>query len=461
MVATLVAATLVAFAGWSQREGELSMEAAIAIGAAVGFAAGLFAAWQFRRLWLVPVIDLSTAALRMTADEWEVRIDPHGSEPVQTLGVRLNSLAAHVQKQLAELRNQRADLQRLVDNLPDPILASDGQGRIILINRPAAQLLQLSPAQALRQKVVAVINDESILELFDQVQADRAARAASAAIEREIRLARGGQRLTYHAVAARTTDGGVLLVVRDVSSLATTVQMKTDFVANASHELRTPLSAIKIAFETLREVSSEDPKQVERCMTIVDGHLRRLEDMLQDLLDLSRIESPNIRPQTAPVKPAELFATLKATMLPTARTKGVDLELVESGAPAQFRSDPWLLNVIMKNLVENSIKFTPPGGRVTVRIEPADGNVSLSVADTGIGIAPEHLDRVFERFYQVDTSRSGSAGRGTGLGLAIVKHAVSALSGSVHLDSTLGVGTTVKCVVPAAEEPAADEMAEE
>jgi signal transduction histidine kinase len=152
------------------------------------------------------------------------------------------------------------------------------------------------------------------------------------------------------------------------------------------------------------------------------------------------------------VKTSDMLLAVKSMMGSTARIKNVDLRLSDGDAstPGEFRTDLRLLNLIVKNLVENSIKFTPSGGRVTVSITNAanNGNVILTVADTGIGIAPEHRERVFERFYQVDSARASAAGRGTGLGLAIVKHAVHALGGTVTLQSAVGAGTTVMCEFP-------------
>jgi two-component system phosphate regulon sensor histidine kinase PhoR len=149
-----------------------------------------------------------------------------------------------------------------------------------------------------------------------------------------------------------------------------------------------------------------------------------------------------------------------------ARQKNVDLRLGDGdpATPAEIRTDSRLVNLVLKNLVENSIKFTPAGGRVTISFHqsPAESaaTISLTVADTGIGIAPEHRERVFERFYQVDAVRSGSAGRGTGLGLAIVKHAVHALGGSVRLQSAVGAGTTVTCEFPQTARPEPEQNAQ-
>jgi two-component system phosphate regulon sensor histidine kinase PhoR len=242
--------------------------------------------------------------------------------------------------------------------------------------------------------------------------------------------------------------------------------MKTDFVANASHELRTPIAAIRIAFDTLHEIYREDPEQAEKCFAIVDGHLGRLQEMLSDLLDLSRVEVEDAKPQLTLLRAVDLFTPVRATLGAMAQKKLVELVL---GDPAhddlEFVGDKRLLNLILKNLVENSIKFTPAGGRVTASLsierEPSPGRIILSVSDNGCGIPPEHLDRVFERFYQVDAARSGGAGRGTGLGLAIVKHAALGFGGKVDLQSTVGVGTTIRVTFPKLELPTESPSEEE
>jgi two-component system, OmpR family, phosphate regulon sensor histidine kinase PhoR len=419
------------------------------------------------REWIGPTKALSEAAHAMAQGKWDVRVQPRGAEDLRSFSSRLNIAAAHAQKQLADLRGQRGDLQALVDTLPDPIIGTDSAGVVVLINTPASRLLDVSPAQARGKKLVAAISNEPILQLYEAVRDGRVApvhadggngtdvvaatatATATPSIQREIRLNRSGQRLTFQAFAARTPGGGVLIVLRDISSAANAVQMKTDFVANASHELRTPIAAIKIAFETIKDVYHDDPDQTDRCIGIIDGHLRRLEEMLSDLLDLSRVENAEQQPAIGPVKINELFAMVRGTMLPLARQKGVELKFDEDHRIPELVSDARLLNLILRNLVENAIKFTPAGGSVTVAVDSGqDEKVAMRVTDTGIGIPPEHIDRVFERFYQVDPARSGSAGRGTGLGLAIVKHAVHALGGTVTISSMIGQGTAVTCLFP-------------
>jgi two-component system phosphate regulon sensor histidine kinase PhoR len=442
---------------WTTLQTPLWAVAAGGLGTTVMMVAVL--AFILQRQWVRPTRDLTSAAAKMAMGEWNARVDPYGSGDVRFLAGKMNQLAAQAENQLAELGRQRRDLRSLVDTLPDPILVTDSAGRVLLINSPAAELLQLSPSQVIGKKTVSVINDEALLQLLDAAgkvspETNHTGTHDIPHVHREVRLLRGGQRLTYQSVATQTATGGALLVLRDVSTMANTLQMKTDFVANASHELRTPIAAIKIAMETLRDVYGEDQNQSERCINIIEGHVKRLEEMLRDLLDLSRLESPDAEPKLADVKPWDLFAIVRSTLGPTARQKGVDLRFGDdpTATPDAFRSDERLLHLVLKNLVENSIKFTAPGGSIILSLsntqhenQPA---VELKVTDTGIGIPPEHLDRVFERFYQVDAARSGTAGRGTGLGLAIVKHAIAALGGTVRLQSTVSKGTTVTCILP-------------
>lgn len=403
----------------------------------------------------VAIRDIDKAADRMTHGNWDARAPTDGPAELAHLGMLINLIADGAQHQLSDSQQQRIDLNALVDALPDPILALDAQGRIILLNAPAAKLLSVSPDQAMNQKLVNAVSEESIVELYEALQ-KQSADGKQGTINREIRLVRQGQRSNYQGQASRTTGGRTLLVLRDISTLVGAVQMKTDFVANASHELRTPIAAIKLAFETLGTAYHDDPVQAKKCMDIIEGHLHRLEDMVSDLLDLSRVESAQLKPQVTQLRTTDLLNWLKASMGPMARQRNVELCTADTdpATPAEFTTDSHLFNLILKNVVENAIKFTQPGGKVTVTIRRLSaGSVVLDITDTGIGIAPQHLDRVFERFYQVNASRTGVAGRGTGLGLAIVKHCVLAMGGTVHVNSELGKGTTFTFEFPQSPEP--------
>jgi two-component system phosphate regulon sensor histidine kinase PhoR len=404
----------------------------------------LLLAWLamiLQRQWIAPVRELARAADEMAEGHWNVRVEPKGADDLRFFSRRLNLVAQHAEKQVADLNTQRRDLQALLDSLPDPILLTDSQERLLALNTPAQKLFRAPSDRAVGARLSEIVSDTPLLDLFRHADSARSG-------VREIHLSRDGQTTSYQAMALRSGAGGMLLVLRDVSVLAGTLKMKTDFVANASHELRTPLTAIKIAFETLREVQQDDPEQTARCLGIIAGHLQRLEEMLADLLDLSRVESPDLKAQFVPVRASEIIAALAATFKAVAEGKGVELVFEDELGPQPITSDPRLINLVLKNLVENGIKFTAAGGRVTVTFGRSATSTTIIVRDTGIGIPPEHLDRVFERFYQVDSARTGAGGRGTGLGLAIVKHAINALSGKVELHSTPGVGTAVMCIIP-------------
>ncbi len=363
-----------------------------------------------------------------------------------------------------------ADLRPLFDSLPDPVLLIDSSDRMALLNTAAARLLQLGAPAVIGRPFVSVTTDQALLELFDALRNHPDQTTA----QRELKLHRSGSRLTFQALALRNPDNSILLLLRDVTRMADIVQMKTDFVSNAGHELRTPVAAIKLAFETVQD----DPADVvtrTRCLSIMKTQLSRLEEMLTDLMDLSKVESHDFQAQLQPIRPSELFSNLSSALAPLARAKGIDLTFVSPDEDEPLHTDWRLLSLVLKNLIENAIKFTT-AGKVTATIatlRPGGGaprpgspraatNASINgstngsstsgftatVSDTGIGIAPEHQSRIFERFYQVDPARTGSSARGTGLGLAIVKHAVHTLGGTVSLESAPNKGTTITCTFP-------------
>ena len=431
----------------------------------------------------------SIRELRETAEafrkgNWRERADvaPSAMEDVRRLGEAVNVTAEQTLRQLKDLSRQKGDLEALVDSLPDPLILADTRRKIIRLNRPAAELLGVSRERALGESLEAVVTDPAVLAIFDE--ASRIVPEAAGPggepvlpLRRELRLQRATKRLAYQALATRTAAGGVLVVLRDITTLDATLRMKTDFVANAGHELRTPITAIKGAFETLGEIIGEHAGKLapsertaaEKCLAIIAGQLQRLEEMLRDLLDLSRVEGSDVKPAMEEMSLAQVSHELRQALGSMAGERRIRLELpgeAEDGGSAgpeqlRFTSDRRLLMLALKNLVENAIKYTPDGGKVALGGERRpvktggrhDGEeLVLRVVDTGIGIPPEHLDRVFERFYQVDPARSGTnprvSGRGTGLGLSIVKHAASALGGSVSVRSKLGEGSTFEVRLP-------------
>jgi signal transduction histidine kinase len=241
---------------------------------------------------------------------------------------------------------------------------------------------------------------------------------------------------------------GRLLVLTDITELTRMLQVKTDFVMNASHELRTPLSAIRAAVETLLGMDGAEHTHASRQIVhMIDRHSARLEAMVADLLDLSRIESGTARFQPETLHLEQTLSELRERFARRLNEKDLHWEMETHPPDATATVSPSLLNIVLDNLLDNAIKFTPDGGTVRTVAKVDNSTCHICVEDTGCGISEDEQSRVFERFYQVERARTGTT-RGTGLGLSIVRHAVNAMSGSVDLDSAVGQGTRITITIP-------------
>jgi len=247
---------------------------------------------------------------------------------------------------------------------------------------------------------------------------------------------------------------GQLLVLTDVTELTRAMQVRSDFVANASHELRTPISAIRAAVDTVLKIDvAKDAEHTTRFLSVIARHTSRLEALVGDLLDLSRLENPHAAFQPEVLRLQRLCDELHDRWIGEIDGKKLRWRCdIGDDCPNVF-ANPYLLTLVLDNLVDNAVKFTDPGGQIGVGCRCEGVAVEIEVFDTGCGIATHEHQRVFERFYQVEVGRSSGVEtaprpRGTGLGLSIVKHAVAAMGGSVLLDSAPGRGTRVTVTIP-------------
>jgi two-component system phosphate regulon sensor histidine kinase PhoR len=278
-------------------------------------------------------------------------------------------------------------------------------------------------------------------------------RAVSKQIERETAGSSKILDLQVAQVPEPSTEGiRFLLVVRDITQQAQTARIKSEFVGNASHELRTPLATIRAAVDSLATLGPNHQQEREKIREMLDRHTARLEEMTNDLLSLHTLETAKQRLRQDEIDPHALAKWAIEQHADKAKERGILLNMPTEPSDASFRrftSDLTLIQLILRNLIDNALKFTPREGQVSFRLEVEDDRVLLRVSDTGCGIPPEFQDRVFERFFQVEPSRSGDTrARGTGLGLAIVKHATERLGGTVTLRSEPGTGTTVEVRLP-------------
>jgi two-component system phosphate regulon sensor histidine kinase PhoR len=369
----------------------------------------------------------------------------------------LSRLGDRLAKQEAAIAREQRTLRTLIDSQTEPMLAIDSSGQVTLSNAAADAFLRVGPGVLRGKPLRSFLTSAQLLQALDAALSGRTHRGR-VTIPTET-----GER-TWDCSAAplpipESDQPGAMLVLRDVTELADAVRVKTDFVANASHELRTPLAAIRGAVETLQTDAGANPKIASRMHEIIAGHVLRLEDLVQDLLDLSRVESGEAALRIEPLRLDLLKQAIRDQFEELCAQRGVRITFDIVDALEGWRTDPRLVVLILRNLVENASKFAHDNTEVRVvgRIEHADQKVvRFEVRDKGIGIPLAQQQRVFERFYQVDPARPGyeqlssigRARRGTGLGLAIVRHAVKALGGRVGIQSVYTQGTTVWFELP-------------
>lgn len=354
----------------------------------------------------------------------------------------------------ARLHDLRAEVDGLtainhafVEEATTAMFLLTAQGRVRYFNAAAASLFQL-PAQA--------DEDRALVELVHDHDLDRmmARILSGAALTDSIELSPPGTNLALQAVARaiRNSRGellGAALMLENLTGLRRMEAARRDLVANVSHELRTPLAGMKALVETL-ESGVDDEALAASFLHKMHGEIDRLALLVHDLLELSRIESGGILLSPESVALAEIVATTLDRLRGDAAAAGIALDNA-GGESVWVQADSHRCEQILMNLLQNALKFTPAGGRVTVSWMPAGGEVAVHVRDTGIGIAPEEQPRIFERFYKVDKGRAGHTG--TGLGLAIVKHLTTMMGGAVGVSSRQGEGSDFFFTLPLAKVP--------
>ena len=413
---------------------------------AVALAIGLFVARRVTR----PVVEMQAIAERMSAGDFAARAPAGSPDEIGTLGRALNAMAGRLRGEIQDLQQEQAKATAILDGMVEGVLAVDGRDAVLLMNERARAMFGLGAVRPEGKPFLEVVRNVDLHEILRGVR-DVGEEGVS---RRELRLAGPADRwLQVTAVPLRLAGGevGVVMVLHDVTELRRLEQVRTEFVANVSHELRTPLTAIHGYLETLLGGALEERENARRFLDIVFRHTERLGRLLDDLTDLSNIELGRVALRLEPVRLDEVVDSVLAIIAPRAEAGRVALAAEIPAELPRVHADRDRLAQILINLVDNAVKYTPEGGRVTVSARPgADGRLEVAVADSGVGIPPADLPRITERFYRVDKARSRELG-GTGLGLAIVKHLVLAHDGTLGIESTPGRGTTVRVTLPAAQ----------
>ena len=398
------------------------------------------------RLYLGDVTAFSSFISRLSGTDQTAEPPPFRlSVAMEELSRAATALHASWQQQRTALAAASSASKRILDGLPDPLIAIDRSRRITHVN-VAAEIL--FGGQAMGRDLAAVLRQPQVLAAADAALAGE----KPAAVEFTRAADRVQTAHLAHAVPLPQPAGdgtAVLLAFHDVTALRRTERMRADFVANASHELKTPISTLLGFIETLRGPARDDEEARARFLAIMDEQAQRMSRLVNDLLSLSDIE---LREHTRPETPVDAAAVLRSVLDMfelRARQRNIALTLEIESDSTLVLGDRDELGQVFQNLVDNAIKYSRNGATVRCHIERVADGLRIAVIDQGEGIAEAHLPRLTERFYRVDDARSRKLG-GTGLGLAIVKHIVNRHRGQLQIDSVVGHGTTVSVTLPLA-----------
>ena len=411
----------------------------LAGGIALGLSA-LLAGW-FSRSVSRPIVELRDVAREIADGDLGRRPALSAPGEVGDLATALHRLAEQLSARMTALQTDRTLLAAVVGSLEEGVIAVDSSGRIVQANDAARRLLDVTTPLPFS---IDMLPREPMLR-------DALSDALHGARSGPVEIGLNGRTLLL--TACPLDPGGGVLALFDMTATRRLETVRRDFVANVSHELRTPLTVIAGFSETLGE-EGVPPAQRRQFSEMILSNTTRMQRIVDDLLDLSRIESGGWVPNPVALDVGAVVDDAMTRLRPVAESKGIKLEARIDPAARQLFIDRTALSQILSNLLENAIRYTARGA-VTVSTSLASGGVNLSVADTGSGIAADHLPRIFERFYRADSGRARQTG-GTGLGLAIVRHLVEAHHGTIEARSTEGVGTTIRMFFPSRSPVAVD-----
>ncbi|MCS7174059.1 MAG: cell wall metabolism sensor histidine kinase WalK [Armatimonadetes bacterium] len=363
-----------------------------------------------------------------------------GTGDVEELAAAVDAAARHFSESLSRAWREFERLRRVLDALEEGVLVFDRSRRLVLANRPAEQLLGFRFEHSRGTSPMAVFRRHEVDALLRRCAEEGAVRPL------EIELTVPDRRAVRVTAAPLGPGNGVVVILRDLTELRRVEAIRRDFVANVSHELRTPLASLRAMAEALQDGGLEDPGLARRFLAQMVQEVDRLSQLAEELLELSVLESGAARLRKEPLRTRELLEEVAERFGPAAGRKRIRL-LVE-GEDLWLVADRERMLQALGNLVDNALKFTPEGGSVWLRTESRPGEVTFVVEDTGPGIPPEHLPRIFERFYRAEPSRTRESG-GAGLGLAITKHIVLAHGGRVAASNRPEGGARFTLVLPA------------
>jgi two-component system phosphate regulon sensor histidine kinase PhoR len=422
------------------------LRGAVALGAIVAAAIALLFGFFVARRVTAPLTSMTDAAESIAAGDYGRRVGTKSGDEIGQLANSFNRMASELEKRVQTITEDRAKLLTVLGGMVEGVVAVDGDQKVVHLNAAAGRILGVASAESIGNPIWEVTRVRKVGEALEQTLKD--AREVSS----ELRLI-GEPRdkiVDLHAAPLQSGQGGLVgavLVLHEVTELRRLETVRQDFVANVSHELKTPITAIRGLIDTVVEDQNMPIETRTRFLGKVQEQSRRLSLLVTDLLTLARLESADGMLESETLDLRDSVSRSISNLISAADDRGIELLTDVPEAAVRVVGDYQALELVVNNLLDNALKYTPQGGKVWVRVDTDGKSAILEVVDTGIGIAREHHERIFERFYRVDKARSREVG-GTGLGLSIVKHICKLLGGSVSIASDIGVGSTFRVRLP-------------
>jgi len=408
-------------------------------------------AYLFVRFLTRPILEMTNAAIHLASDSTDRQAYAYSDDELGKLSKAIRDIGVRLRAKIEEISKEKDYLQAILKGMGEGVLVVDERGRILMINDAFRELLSISTDVSGKTSLEIVRNTE-MEEAIRGAMQDGKGRAFELTLPSP-----GGRTFEVNVVSIYPSPEGMdkgdegirgaIVVFHDITRLKELEKIRQDFVANVSHELRTPLTTIKGYSETLLEGALKE-EVASQFVQVIKKHTDRLTKIVEDLLMLSKVESKELRLNLEPLSLADLIDDVLDFVKDAATKKNLSIFKNESPPSLVVEADRNYLEQVFVNLLDNAIKYTPEGGRVSLSAsEKNQEEVLISVQDDGIGIPREDLPRIFERFYRVDKGRSQELG-GTGLGLSIVKHIIQAHGGKVWAESQLGKGSTFYFTLP-------------
>ena len=391
------------------------------------------------RSFSAPLSEMKSLAQKIVHGDFSHRIRIRSKDEIGQLAESLMEMSEQLEKKIKAITEDKNKMEAILSSMREGVIVFDKNENILLFNSSLYQMLELRSEKYIGKPFWEIISNNEINSILKQTLKKKDS------ISGQVSLLYPEARIIQIQTSPINDNQGRLLgivgVFHDISNLKKLEKARSEFIANISHELKTPITSIIGFVETLRNGAVDDLKKRDEFLNIIYSHSQRLNNLLNDILSLSRIEFREIKMNFQPVSVKEILDNAQALYKNKIESKKQSLQVhIPSKLPLVF-SDPEMIAQAFSNLIDNAIKFTPERGKIMVKAQETDDFIRTDVTDTGIGMAEKHLSRIFERFYRVDKARSREMG-GTGLGLAIVKHIVQANKGRITVDSQPGKGST-------------------